>query len=323
MKFYQNKIKKIYWYLLVVIIIFSLWHIFSFVVQAQSNAISGDAIFIRVIANPHHYSARRWYFEQGFTGAPQARKVDGYDAVVDGRTVYVNAANNVGGNFYTNIYHISYNQNPQKTTLSIFNRMLDRWKFNTNLSNIGTCSISALYCQQDNDCQDDYHCQNNKCVLDKVRYCWSDRECPENIFCDSEKANVTRKTITLGNLADIQKIFQNYIDIHGSLPEFKTGTYIPGVSLSVWPSWQETLSPDLGGGALPIDPINVIGSCGNPGFALATCWNDNIKRYAGGGIVLGSSGMNVPTNSYLYAYVDGNLYVVTGDSYEQMNLTTP
>lgn len=54
---------------------------------------SPDAIAIRVLPNPKHFSAARWYREQKFTGSPQSLIVDGFEAIRDGRTVYVNAAN--------------------------------------------------------------------------------------------------------------------------------------------------------------------------------------------------------------------------------------
>jgi len=84
--------------------------------------------------NPSHISALRWYKEQKFTGAPQSLLIDGYTAVRDGRTVYVNAANIGSDNsFYTNIYVISYNQAAENATIDIFGQILSHWKFNTNI----------------------------------------------------------------------------------------------------------------------------------------------------------------------------------------------
>ncbi|MBI2458997.1 MAG: hypothetical protein HYV53_00400 [Parcubacteria group bacterium] len=93
---------------------------------------SRDAIAIRVMPNLNHLSPSRWYKEQKFSGSPQSLSVDGYPAVRDGRTVYVNAANISGANFYTNIYIISYNQAAENQTVDIFSQILAHWKFNTN-----------------------------------------------------------------------------------------------------------------------------------------------------------------------------------------------
>jgi len=100
-----------------------------------AETISPDAIAIRIMPNPNHFSAARWYKENiKDRGSPQNVMIDGYQAVRDGRTVYVNAANIVGGNFYTNIYLISYNQQAQSQTVDIFGQILKYWKLNSNIS---------------------------------------------------------------------------------------------------------------------------------------------------------------------------------------------
>lgn len=113
-------------------------------VLAQGS--SSDAIAVRIIPNPNHLSAQRWYQAQGFSGSPQSLMVDGYKAVRDGRTVYVSATNVVGTNLYTNIYLISYDQAANYQTVDIFGRILKNWKFNININNnVGTCSISKKF----------------------------------------------------------------------------------------------------------------------------------------------------------------------------------
>lgn len=99
-----------------------------------SDTASPDALAVRVMANPKHYSPLVWYKNNNFKGAPQSLMVDGYEAVRDGRTVYVNAANLLDGTLWTNIYIISYNQNAESPTVDIFGQMLLHWKFNTNLN---------------------------------------------------------------------------------------------------------------------------------------------------------------------------------------------
>src|SRR3990167_10127991 len=75
---------------------------------------SPDAIAIRVMPNLGHLSPLKWYGENiKLQGSPQVLTVDGYEAVRDGRTVYVNAANISGDKLYTNIYLISYNQSAE------------------------------------------------------------------------------------------------------------------------------------------------------------------------------------------------------------------
>ena len=94
---------------------------------------SPDAIAIRVAPNSDHYSPLVWYKKNiKVQGSPQNLLVDGYEAVRDGRTVYVNAANISGNDFYTNIYIISYNQEAEDLTIDIFGQILAHWKFNAN-----------------------------------------------------------------------------------------------------------------------------------------------------------------------------------------------
>jgi hypothetical protein len=109
--------------------------LFAFAAASPLTAIgtSPDAIAIRVMPNSDHYSPLVWYKKNiKLQGSPQNLLVDGYEAVRDGRTVYVNAANISGNNFYTNIYIISYNQDAEASTIDIFGQILAHWKFNTN-----------------------------------------------------------------------------------------------------------------------------------------------------------------------------------------------
>jgi hypothetical protein len=65
-----------------------------FAILNQSKAAQdSDAIAVRVMPNTNHDSIETWYSKQGFKGSPQSLIVDGYEAIRDGRTVFVNAAN--------------------------------------------------------------------------------------------------------------------------------------------------------------------------------------------------------------------------------------
>ena len=128
--FKQNKIIKSG---LVLILLLSFLFLFT-QDNSQAATTSPDAIATRVIPNPDHLSSLSWYKTNiKKQGSPQAMQVDGYEAVRDGRTVYVNAANVSGNDFYTNIYLLSFNQNMQPATEDIFSQLLAHWKFNTNV----------------------------------------------------------------------------------------------------------------------------------------------------------------------------------------------
>lgn len=61
-------------------------------------------------------------------------------------------------------------------------------------------------------------------------------------------------------------------------PSLAAGSYLPGISTSTWPSWQNTLGAQGSlPGPLPTDPLNTLAACSSstPG----TCWNETTKRY--------------------------------------------
>lgn len=235
---------------------------------------SADAIAIRVIPNPNHYSALRWYKEQGFSGSPQAIIVDGYEAVRDGRTVYVNAANiSDGNNLYTNIYLISYNQEAGQATMDIFGQILVHWKFNKDIITPGKCNKTA-----------DTHC-----LLDS--------DCPASEHCLSAKANIIRDVRRLADLTEIKIVLEKYKNEKGAYPRLSSGTYLPGKTISTWPSWQEIFASELNAG-LPNDPINQLGDC--PDYNKITCWNEQEKKFADSDPA--DSALNLPAGSSVYVY---------------------
>ncbi len=234
---------------------------------------SPDAIAIRVIPNPGNYSPLRWYNEQGFTGSPQFLIVDGYEAIRDGRTVYVNVANISNNILYTNIYLISYNQDAESATVDIFGHILSHWKFNTNIIGIGNCSDGT----------------NNPCLTDS--------DCQPSGYCNSPKANITRDTKRLADLVEANLALENYKNTNGRYPDLSAGSYLPNKTISTWPSWQETLGGELGA-TLPQDPINELGTC--VGYDPATCWNDETKEFAD--IDTTDPALNPPAGSNIFVY---------------------
>lgn len=242
-----------------------------------------DAIAIRVVANPAHLSPLRWYNENvSLKGAPQQLLLDGYQAIRDGRTVYVNAANVVAsGTVYTNIYIISYSQEARKQTQDIFGQILSHWHFNTNIDEIA-----------------------GGCSKDAALSCLNDNECANKGYCLSPKSEVVRNTKRLADLADIQTALEKYKKIHGRYPTLSAGSYLPNKTISTWPSWQETLGRELGE-SLPLDPVNELGACS--GFAPTTCWNATTQQFAGSLPDDLSLTVSLPPGSQAYVYrVEGD-----------------
>lgn len=235
---------------------------------------SSDAIAVRVVPNPSHLSALDWYNSNSFQGSPQALVIDGYSAIRDGRTVYVNAANLVVNTLYTNIYIISYTQEAEMATMDIFSRILGNWTFNNNLSTLLG------------------HCRGETTIS-----CIEDSECPIRDHCDSKKARVVRDTRRLEDFAVVQKAINLYKETNGYFPKLKSGSYLAHKSISTWPSWEDALSDELGI-EMPKDPINKLGPCGDDRFTTETCWDEVAKNFYNSD----SSDLNLPNNSLVYVY---------------------
>ncbi|HDQ23026.1 MAG TPA: DUF1566 domain-containing protein [Candidatus Uhrbacteria bacterium] len=202
---------------------------------------SDDVIGIRIYQNKENKDINSWYNESVInpSSAIEPMTIDGYEAIKDDRTVYVNAANLMefkvcqGGAddgkecesdencsetcqprkfFYTNVYVIAYNQAAAPSTINIFNQMLDNWQFNINL---------------------------------------------DPIEKDIVKEKLRRDVRRLADLRIIRELLENYKARHGKYPALDAGTFVKNHTISTWPSWQATLGNELGS-ALPTDPFNIM-----------------------------------------------------------------
>jgi cysteine-rich repeat protein len=247
----------------------------------QSRAAKGDIIGMRIYPNIKHISALRWYQEGPFPkGSPQQMVVDGYQGIRDGRTAYVNAANVDidDGTFYTNIYVLSFTQSAELATEDIFGRLLSRWRFNTNLDiETGECSEAT----------------STKCL--------TVADCEGLGYCDNFKSKTIRDTLRMENLADIRLSLEQYAKKEKKYPDLAAGSYYTNRTLSVWPSWQETLGGKLGK-SLPVDPINQLAVC-TANFDQKTCWDENDKTFAWP-IELNAG--TIPPNNFTYLYRNSN-----------------
>lgn len=346
---------------LVIICILGLGIISPLVVRAQggsgNNLISRDAIGLRVSPNPKHYSPLEWYNANiKIKGAPQSLIVDGYEAVRDGRTVYVNAAkvapvnrctgtsipcssdsdcgrgiiiedlssffnlinstsaagSGGGGGrgrcvpsatpeLYTNIYIISYNQEPEASTTDIFGQLLQFWKFNPDIKNCSN-NLTQL-CSTDAECSSGGVCQpTGFCSKTTTKACLLDKDCGVSEYCINKKSAVIRDVKRLADLRATKEKLDNLNTLELSYPTLSKGTYLTNRTISTWPSWQETFKPALKTD-LPSDPINELGVCGAgrlDNYDKKTCWDELTKKYSGVADPLG-----LPANSYAYYYQYG------------------
>lgn len=327
----------------------------SSLVQAQGNqVVSRDAIGLRVSPNPERYSPLQWYNANiKIKGSPQSFIVDGYEAVRDGRTVYVNAANLVqvkrciGGTgicqsdadcaisyqpaldkvyslldlfipaaraatcvpspipeLYTNIYIISYNQDPEVATTDIFGQLLQYWKFNSDLKNCSN-DLSKI-CTEDRECVGGRGavCQpTGVCSQSDTKSCLLDSDCPSGEYCRNLKSAVIRDVKRLSDLRLTKDRLETYNTTRGTYPALSQGTYLKNRTISTWPSWQTTFRTTLGTD-LAQDPVNKLTDClagGGGGrfgsFDPITCWNEAEKQYSAS-----TDPLKLPSGGGKYSY---------------------
>ncbi|MBU4511843.1 hypothetical protein KKD19_01170, partial [Patescibacteria group bacterium] len=258
-------------------------------------------------SNSQHYSPLDWYKSQGFTGSPTSITIDGYEAVQEGRTVYVSAANDGGAKIYTNIYLLSHSQNAVADTIDIVNQLIQNWEFNINIEDqeLGICSATGGACIKNTDCPD----YNGEPFF----------VLPGDDICRASKSKLIRDTKRITDFMELAGsttaplfypgTLEYYKYVHGTYPLLEAGTYLNTWSVSKWPSWQDALGAILGTSPIS-DPLNEFNPLDNvsltpcqeivPPYQEATCWNPVAKEYI------------CPLGSNVYQFQS------TGDSYELM-----
>lgn len=259
---------------------------------------STDAIGIRIASNPDYLSPLAWYKSQGFDGSPAETTVDGFEAVEDGRTVYVSAPNDLidSRSIYSNIYVISYNEGASAETINIYNQMLENWNFATNIANIHLCVEGGRYTSD---------------------VCSSDLDCSSAVqFCLASKDKLRRDTKRLADLKTVNSALISYgvqnrlcsgttsqscnlsadcpagETCVASYPTIPSGSFVQSITSSVWASWDDELGSLIG--SVPVDPVNAYANCGegtgNPEYDAQTCVNQAAGAYL------------CPDNSLAYHY---------------------
>ncbi len=234
---------------------------------------SDDAIAIRVYANDKYLSLREWYDANvPNPGNPRKIIIDGYEALQDGRTVYVSAAVNKGDEYQNYIFVMSYNKNADDSIKDIYNEFLNNWKFTIDLNDKYVCSEDqTISCTQDSDCAE---LNAGVCMMDAQK--------------------IRRDLIRVQDLTRIRNVLNDYYNKNNDYPTLQSGTFKAGFTTSKWGSWQSALGTVLGT-SLPVDPLNVFNGCPD-GYNPDTCWNGSASQFV------------CPDGSYIYqySYIDSN-----------------
>ena len=311
-----------------------------------------DAIGVRVLENHAYLSPMAWFKAQHFNATATPTKLDGYQAVQSGNTIYVAAANVNSNVIYSNIYAISYNADAGADAKIIFAQILKNMQLNAGVdldnasvvSDVQLCKYPGngkkyiqnagqfVSCSWDGDCADikDTCLPTGNCSIpnanSSLNTCKADADCKNSItgtsgaVCDADKSKLIRDTKRLSDVTDMIATFNRYASVHShcsvsttqscitnaecsgtetclpSYPTIQTGTFVPAMTNSLWPSWNSALANALGA-SLPTDPINKFWlPCKQstdpnaPGFDQSSCFNGQTNQFF------------CPANSHLYGY---------------------
>lgn len=234
----------------------------------DGNIATGDAIGIRIVENDEYLSPLAWYRASGFSGDPSETTVDGFQAVVDGRSTYVAVPNYASGSLYPNIVILSYNYGAGSDTIAIFKMLLENMSFVTNLEDTEKCYSRSLGSYNDTVCTSDIDCKTN------------------GYQCGSEKLKLQRDMRRLTDITDLMSA------VGLSSPQITSGSYVRSLTSSVWGSWDAVLAEALGT-SVAADPLNQYRSCGvgrYRSYDSLTCVNETTGAYV------------CPEGSYTYHY---------------------
>jgi cysteine-rich repeat protein len=271
---------------------------------SAGNCNNGDAFGFRVLPNLPHDTLKKWYGLQGFGGAPSGITVDGYSALKDEQTVYASVVNKIGDpELYSNVYVLSYNQGAAPATKEISSAVQSNWQFNTNVAGSGLCVASACTLDTQQTCVTDADCGTDKGLCKPIS-CTLDAECSGGAggICSALKQKMQRDLRRLEDFRHIETSLEaiRTSTLHcsttdraclvdqncplgeyciGEYPTLSSGTFVPGVSVSAWDSWQNTFGQTVKDAALPKDPLNTLVCDTASGYDATTCFKNSDFSY--------------------------------------------
>ncbi|MFH1947326.1 MAG: LamG-like jellyroll fold domain-containing protein [Candidatus Magasanikbacteria bacterium] len=251
----------------------SLWS-YVFFNDNKNDDIFGVQIF-KNSPDPSEFAAKsisQWYAERfDNVSAMQPIQLAGYNGLTDGRSYYINALNEtLSGDIYSNVYLFSVNKDAQQNTLQMFEKILNSIEFNTNITDHGRCmdidangNLDALATIA-TDCNTDFDCRDS--VGNKLP--------GTNGTCSIAKTKMFRDLARLPKIAELQNKIIDPLEY----PELKSGTYLPGYTVSRWPNSWSTFGTQ--------DEINMWVGCNFDNEEIIdnnidsyTCWNAVSSTY--------------------------------------------
>lgn len=189
-----------------------------------TNDLSPDAISIRVYANPDNLSARGWYNEN----VPNK----------SGNVVEMKFACDFDSD--KNVETCYHGVRDENTVYISAGNLLGAGK--TLYNNIYVLG----YSQGANSKTTNIFSQ----ILENIRF-------NANLLENNAVAYqpIKRDIKRVNDINYIKSLLQNYYQVNNEYPDLQAGSYVRGVTVSSWPSWQSILGNQLGAG-LPTDPLN-------------------------------------------------------------------
>ncbi len=96
-----------------------------------------DAIGFEIFRNQEKKDTQAWYreiFKNDNQNTPEPLTVNGYPALRDGRTVYVNALNIQGAQVIMQVHLLSYGLGASEDTIAIARQLEQNWRFTTSIT---------------------------------------------------------------------------------------------------------------------------------------------------------------------------------------------
>ena len=244
---------------------------------------TGDLVGLRVYENANHLSPLEWYRRNAeVKGSPNSLTVDGYQAIQDGRTVYVAAADI---NPIRSAVLFGYDGQQRWSLGRLAKLLLQGFKkfileplltvkaqddvltdpggsvrFN-NPVNGGGYQVSGVDRGYTDIFLLSYNQGANLQTLEIVNQLLHRWQFNTNIDNPEVKAKVVRDVKRLADLRSLTEALADYQAGHdGQYPALTAGTFLRGMSTSKWPSWSQTFAPELGFNP-PVDPLNDFGAC--------------------------------------------------------------
>ncbi|MBT4120595.1 MAG: hypothetical protein HOE87_01040, partial [Candidatus Magasanikbacteria bacterium] len=246
----------------------------------------------------------QWYAER-FDNLAQMQTITlaGYPGLTDGRNYYVNSLNQTpGGGIYSNVYLFSVNKDAQQNTLQMFEKILNSIEFNINITDHGYCLENGILPENGLPIEDGINSITSvDCVTDfDCRDLYGEPLESTNGVCSNAKTKMFRDLSRLPKIGELQNRIIDPNDLN--FPELKSGTFLPGYTVSRWPTSWSTFGVQ--------DEINAWVGCNidengdiDDNIDSYTCWNAVSSTY------------HCPTFSSVYEYkynVDSGYYMLHG-----------